>query len=148
MRMSRLAVAAITGAAMLGASGLLHAQNAKRSIWSGVYTAAQVARGKADYTDNCSRCHGSDLGGLDEIPALQGPQFMVDFDGSTIASLVNRIHTTMPMDNPGHLNMATTTDIVAFLLQSNHVPVGSSELPSDPPSQGLIQFSASDPNAK
>lgn len=148
MTMNRLAIAAIAGAAMLGASGLLQAQNANRSIWSGVYTKAQAARGKTDYINNCSRCHGSDLGGADEIPALQGPQFMVDFDGSTVASLVNRIHTTMPMDNPGHLSIATVTDIVSYLLQANHVPAGSSELSSNPAFQGLIQFSAQNPNAK
>ena len=133
---------------MLGTSGLLYAQSASRSMWSGVYTTAQAARGKAAYTDNCSRCHGSALQGSDEIPALQGPQFLVDFDGSTVAGLVNRIHTTMPMDDPGHLNLATTTDIVAFLLQSNQVPAGSSELSSDPPAQSLIKFSAVNPNAK
>jgi mono/diheme cytochrome c family protein len=148
MTASRFAIATLAGAAVLGMSGLLHAQSTALSIWSGVYTDAQAARGKAAYTDNCSRCHGSALQGSDEIPALQGPQFMVDFDGSSVADLTNRVRTTMPMDNPGHLDNATTTDIVAFLLQSNHVPAGSSELSSDPPVQSLIKFSAVRPGAK
>ncbi len=148
MTVSRYAVAALAGAAMLGMSGLLHAQSAGRSIWNGVYTDAQAARGKAAYTDNCARCHGSALQGSDEIPALQSAQFMVDFDGSTVADLANRIRTTMPMDNPGHLDTATTADIVAFLLQSNQVPAGNTELPSDPPVQSLIKFSAVNPGAK
>jgi mono/diheme cytochrome c family protein len=148
MTVSRFAIAALAAAAVLGMSGLLHAQNAGRSIWSGVYTDAQAARGKAAYTDNCARCHGPALQGNDEIPALQGAQFMVDFDGSTVADLTNRVRTTMPMDNPGHLDNATTTDIVTFLLQSNQVPAGSSELSSEPPVQSLIKFSAAKPDAK
>ncbi len=148
MTVSRFAVAALATAVVLDLSGILHAQSAARSIWDGVYTDAQAARGKAAYTDNCSRCHGSDLQGSDEVPALQSAQFMVDFDGSTVADLANRIRTTMPMDNPGHLSPATTADIVAFLLQSNQVPAGSSELSSDPPVQSLIKFSAANPSAK
>jgi mono/diheme cytochrome c family protein len=148
MTISRIAIAALAGAAMLGTSGLLYAQSASRSVWSGVYSADQAARGKAAYTDNCSRCHGSALQGSDEIPALQGPQFMVDFDGSSVADITNRVRTTMPMDNPGHLDNAATTDIVAFLLQSNQVPAGSSQLSSEPPVQSLIKFSAVKPGAK
>ncbi len=148
MTFNRFAIAALAAAAVLGMPSLLHAQSATRSIWSGVYTTAQAARGKAAYTDNCSRCHGSALQGNDEIPALQGAQFMVDFDGSSVADLTNRVRTTMPMDNPGHLDNATTTDIVAFLLQSNQVPAGGSELSSDPPAQSLIKFSAAKPDAK
>jgi hypothetical protein len=72
----------------------------------------------------------------------------VDFDGQSAGDLVHRIQTTMPMDNPGTLSMATVTDIAAFILQSNGAPAGSTELPSDPSAQSLIQFQAAKPGSK
>jgi cytochrome c5 len=33
------------------------------SVWDGVYTAAQVERGKATFDVSCSRCHNADLSG-------------------------------------------------------------------------------------
>ena len=132
----------IAATALVGASGAVLAQNSGKSIWDGAYTTAQAARGKTAYVNNCSRCHGSSLEGMDEIPALASSHLMVDFDGQTAGDLVHRIQTTMPMDNPGTLNMATATDIAAFILQSNGLPAGNTELPADPSAQSLIRFSA------
>ena len=138
----------LAGVALFGASGVVLAQSSTKSIWDGAYTTAQAARGKTAYTNNCSRCHGSSLEGNDEIPALASAHLMVDFDGQTAGDLVHRIQTTMPMDNPGTLSMATVTDIAAFILQSNGVPAGNTELPSDPSAQSLIQFQAANPKSK
>ena len=135
----------VAGVALLGLSGAVLAQSSAHSIWDGAYTTAQAARGKTLYTNNCSRCHGSSLEGMDEIPALASSHLMVDFDGQTAGDLVHRIQTTMPMDNPGTLSMATATDIAAFILQSNGLPAGNTELPADPSAQSLIHFSATKP---
>lgn len=138
----------IAGVALVSASGVVLAQSATHSIWDGAYTTAQAARGKTAYSNNCARCHGSSLEGNDEIPALASAHLMVDFDGQTAGDLVHRIQTTMPMDAPGTLNMATVTDIAAFILQSNGLPAGNTELPADPSAQTLIHFDASKPGAK
>jgi quinoprotein glucose dehydrogenase len=141
-------LAVIAGVALLGASGAVLAQSSTKSIWDGAYTTAQAARGKTDYANNCSRCHGSSLEGNDEIPALVGAHLMVDFDGQTAGDLVHRIQTTMPMDNPGTLGMATVADIASFILQSNGLPAGNTELPADPSAQTLIHFDAVKPGSK
>jgi len=138
----------IAGVALLGASSAVIAQSSTTSIWGGAYTTAQAARGKTAYTNNCSRCHGSSLEGNDEIPALAGAHLMVDFDGQTAGDLVHRIQTTMPMDAPGTLNTATVTDIAAFILQSNGLPAGNTELPADPSAQTLIHFDAVKPGSR
>lgn len=138
----------ISAAALFGLSGAVFAQSSAKSIWDGAYTTAQAARGKTAYTNNCSRCHGSSLEGMDEIPALASSHLMVDFDGQTAGDLVHRIQTTMPMDNPGTLSMATATDIASFILQSNGLPAGNTELPADPSAQSLIHFDASKPGSK
>ena len=134
----------IAAAALLGASGAVLAQSSK-SIWDGAYTTAQAARGKTDYVNNCSRCHGSSLEGMDEIPALTGAHLMVDFDGQTVGDLVHRIQTTMPMDNPGTLSPKTVADIASFILQSNGAPAGNTELSTDPSAQSTIRFTAVKP---
>jgi len=140
--------AAIAAMILVGAPRTVIAQSAANSIWDGAYTSAQADRGKAAYTANCARCHGSSLEGNDEIPALAGSHLMVDFDGQTAGDLVHRIQSTMPMDNPGTLGMATVTDIAAYILQSNGLPAGSTELSADPSAQTLIHFDAVKPNVK
>ncbi len=138
-------VAAMAFVSVVAVCGQLHAQDAARSVWDGVYTAAQAERGKTAYLANCVRCHGSALAGADEIPPLAGSHFMVDWDGQSVADLVHRIHATMPLDNPGSVGVATSTDILAFLLASNQIPAGAAELPSDVPLQSQIRIEAVKP---
>ncbi|HVY34485.1 MAG TPA: cytochrome c, partial [Caulobacteraceae bacterium] len=135
----------ISLAAMLGASSVLHAQDAPQSIWSGVYTAAQADRGKAVYSAACSRCHAETLDGNDEVPPVKGSHFMTNWDAQSVADLVQRIRNTMPLDDPGSLSGASTTDLVAYLLQQNGAPAGSNELPSDSGVQSLIHITAQAP---
>jgi len=149
MTIRLFAIAAIAGTALLGAAPLL-AQTAAptRSVWDGVYTAAQADHGKTIFMSTCSRCHGTQLQGADVAPALVGPSFMGDWGGQTVGDLVDRIHTTMPADNPGHLSLATSTDLVAFILQSNQIPAGTNELPHNAQLQQMIRIDANKPAGK
>jgi quinoprotein glucose dehydrogenase len=124
-----------------GVVSVLRAQNApQRSVWSGIYSAAQADRGKTVYDSRCSKCHGDDLGGKDEVPQLSGAHFMADWQGQSVADLVQRIRTTMPLDNPGTLSGVSATDVVAFLMQQNGAPAGSAELPNDSSMQSIIRI--------
>jgi quinoprotein glucose dehydrogenase len=125
---SVLSGAVLTGAILLGGSTLLFAQGAMRSTWSGVYDAAQADKGKALFADNCAKCHGGTLDGNDEIPPLKGAHFMADWETQTVADLVQRIHGTMPLDDPGKLNTESATAVVAYLLQQNGMPAGSAPI--------------------
>ena len=130
---------------MLGASSVLHAQTASQSIWDGVYTSAQADRGKAIYSNACARCHGETLDGADEVPPVKGAHFMTNWDGQTVADLVQRIRNTMPLDDPGSLSGASTTDLVAYLLQQNGAPAGGTELPNDTGVQTGVHITATAP---
>ncbi len=125
---SVLSGAVLTGAILLGGSTLLFAQETMRSTWSGVYDAAQADKGKALFADNCAKCHGGTLDGNDEIPPLKGAHFMADWETQTIADLVQRVHGTMPLDDPGKLNTESATAVVAYLLQQNGMPAGSAPI--------------------
>jgi len=59
------------------------------SVWSGVFSAQQAARGKSSYDGVCARCHGAQLtgGGADLGPALTGGTFLSHWSNDTLASL-------------------------------------------------------------
>lgn len=108
------------------------AQNASRTIWSGVFTDAQAKRGGELYKTHCGYCHRDNLtGGGSEAgaPALAGPIFVHRWRDQPVADLFVTIGTTMPQDKPDTLDPQTVIDIVSFLLASNGAPSGSAELP-------------------
>ena len=112
------------------------AQNpaARRSVWEGVYTDAQAARGERQYGRACEQCHGADLAGdaVMEIPALSLDSFMTSWSGKSVKDLFDTVKRSMPKDKPNSLGTGSYVDVVAYLLQSNKFPSGSRELPREP----------------
>jgi mono/diheme cytochrome c family protein len=135
-------------AALLIALAAGRAQAQTISIWDGVYTETQAARGSAGFTAHCANCHGADLGGTGEAPALSGPKFLSDFDGLSLGDLFDRVRTTMPQDNPGSLTREEVSDILAYLLKANALPAGATELDRRSEYLKAIGFSAPDPHAR
>src|ERR1019366_4258097 len=109
------------------------------------YTPAQADRGKDVYASQCARCHADTLDGNDEAPPVKGAHFMTNWDGQTLADLFQRIRNTMPLDTPGSLSGASTTDLVAYLLQQNGAPAGAADLTSDSSAQSVIRITAVPP---
>ena len=125
MRAGCLALAVLAG---LLSSAL--AQSTK-SVWTGVYTAAQAATGEEIYFAACARCHGDDLAGLERAPALAGGTFGQRWDGATLKKLFERVE-QMPPDDPGaRLTPQKCADVTAFLLSANDVPAGTAKLAAD-----------------
>jgi mono/diheme cytochrome c family protein len=96
-------------------------------IWKGVYTSAQAGRGAIVFQNHCSECHHEDLSG-GEGPALMGNSFMVKWEMSSVERLFHKIRDTMPEANSGNVTDAQKLDVVAFLLQQNGFPAGTTEL--------------------
>jgi cytochrome c len=101
------------------------------TIWDGIYSAAQADKGRMLYSDQCAVCHGDMAEGGPNAPALAGNDFMVDFNGSAMSELFNRIAQTMPANDPGSLKPADTAAIIAFVGRVNMWPAGQKDLPSD-----------------
>jgi mono/diheme cytochrome c family protein len=116
-----------------------------RSVWDGVYTSDQAKRGKVSYQGDCMSCHGDDLAGSEAGPPLAGSDFMSTWGGRTVANLFDRIHATMPADNPGKLSNEVDADILAFILASNKFPAGSMELPPQSAALQQIHLDAENP---
>ena len=101
-----------------------------RTVWDGVYTAAQSERGKEAYAVHCSSCHTDDLSGK-SAPALKGEQFMENWREDSVKSLFTFIQTTMPNRAPGTLTDETYLDILTHIFAVNMFPAGSKELGPD-----------------
>src|SRR5580698_1300308 len=142
MKPRLLAFTAIVAVAVSGTASVLFAQSAAQvSSWSGVYSAAQADHGRQLFDDNCAKCHQSTLDGMDEIPALKGSHFMADWEQQSVADLMDRVHTTMPLGNPGALDSQKATLVVAYLLQQNGMPAGNT-----PMQPGMLSSIRIDPN--
>jgi len=103
------------------------------SVFDGVFTVEQSARGKIQYLKTCERCHKKDLAGdaSEEIPPLVGEKFLSEWSKWTVGDLFERSSTKMPpkaKDRP-HLTHEAYADIVAYILEQNGFPAGASELP-------------------
>ena len=111
-----------------------------KTTLDGVYSEPQAARGETVYKESCTSCHGDDLSGSGQAPALAGKDFNVDWTDLTIADLFDRTHGTMPADKPGTMTPAQTADVIAFLLKKGNFPVGASDLPADAAALKAIKF--------
>lgn len=129
----RAAARALCGIrAVLGVTALLGASVA---VQAGVFdsgavgfTAAQAARGRLAYNDNCSSCHGGNLDDGQFGPPVKGPTFLALWHGQMPQALLNFVATKMPPSGPGGLDNQAYADIDAYILQQNGEQAGATEL--------------------
>lgn len=115
------------------------ATTATTTIWDGVYTEAQAARGKMLYADSCSQCHGDTPEGTPIAPAMTGDDFFGHYKDLSVEALYTKIQKTMPKGEEGSLKPEQVADLIAFLAMSNMWPAGAKDLPSDPEALKQIQ---------
>jgi mono/diheme cytochrome c family protein len=97
-----------------------------QTVWDGVYTAEQAKQGQTAYLQYCVTCHKPDLLGIEA--AMKGEPFMERRREDNLETLFLDMKATMPRNNPGGLPDQTYTDIISYLLQSNDMPAGKTEL--------------------
>jgi mono/diheme cytochrome c family protein len=145
MKFKFAAAALIPFATILVLHSTVHAQPPSKSIWDGVYTDAQAARGKALYSQECASCHGGELTGGEMAPPLAGGEFMAGWDGLTIGDLFERVRISMPQNAPGSLSGQQNADILSFMFSSNKFPAGATELPKEAGILKQIKFEVKKP---
>src|SRR5580704_1467513 len=99
-----------------------------RTVWDGVYTEAQAARGVTAYGQSCAGCHA--LAAEGKAP-LVGDAFWKSFAQKSVGDLLEFVSANMPNGTPGSLDESTYRDIVALMLKSNGFPAGTAELRRD-----------------
>ena len=85
--------------------------------------AKQVELGEQWFRAACFECHAT--GGLSNA------DFRLKWSGRSAFELVEAIRSTMPESAPGSLTQGTYIAVVAYLIKTNGMPVGTNALPSD-----------------
>jgi alcohol dehydrogenase (cytochrome c) len=101
---------------------------AQQQIAGGVYTQRQADAGRTAYDVSCAGCHGADLSGSSDAPALTGPNFSNAWGSRPINQLFSHVMQTMPPGAPGSLGEEVTLNVVAYLLQRMGGGAGNQDL--------------------
>jgi S-disulfanyl-L-cysteine oxidoreductase SoxD len=104
------------------------AQAAGKTTNDGVYSEAQAKRGDVLYKEQCATCHGDNLEGSGPMPPLAGKDFLVNWQGKTVADVFEKVQATMPATAPGTLTPAQTAEIVAHMMATSKYAAGAAEL--------------------
>jgi quinoprotein glucose dehydrogenase len=133
----RLAFIFGVAAFVVAVVGATHASpalaQAGKTVWEGVYSDEQAARGRELYNTTCAPCHKEDLSGQPG-PNLAGDAFYARFDADHLGRIYNSILTRMPANEQrGTLRPEQAADLVAYLLAFNKFPSGAQALPADMP---------------
>src|SRR5215831_4369613 len=104
----RLTLAMAVGSLMIAA--VLEAQVsppqavAVRTVWDGLYSDGQAARGQTAYNRACAECHMTDLSGHEYAGALAGFGFLLKWQDASVAELFGRVR-TMPIGAVGTVTL-------------------------------------------
>ena len=93
------------------------AKAAPKTTLSGVYTAAQAAKGEEMYYSLCIACHPKGT--------YAGPSFKTNWNGRPLSDLWDWISNKMPKNDPGTLTPAEVAQVMSYILQQNKMPVGT-----------------------
>ena len=96
----------------------------------GVYTDTQARQGNLLYATHCAQCHGQDLAGVEQAPALAGAAFREKWKGAPLDRLFDRV-VSMPPAQPNSLAGSQYAAILAYLLRANALPAGPTALAAD-----------------
>lgn len=90
---------------------------------SGVFSAAQAARGKDIYSGLCRSCHTAET--------HTGQTFAAKWTGKPLSELFGFIREQMPKNEPASLSDQEYVDVMSYVLKMNRMPAGPAELPPD-----------------
>jgi Cytochrome C oxidase, cbb3-type, subunit III len=118
-----LGVIAARGSAQTRGSGPTRSGGAPKTTLSGIYTAAQATKGEEVYFTFCVSCHPT--------PTYTGPAFKLHWQGRPLSDLYDWVSEKMPKNDPGSLSPKESVQAIAYILQLNKLPTGSTELTTD-----------------
>ena len=99
----------------------------QETVWDGVYTVEQAARGRTAYERNCGHCHSDG-----DAPSVVGDAFIRKWFGDSLNVPLAKVRDTMPGDAPASLTDSVYVDILSFLLEVTGFPAGAEELSHNP----------------
>lgn len=113
----------------------------ERTVRDGVFSAAQIARGKHEFDAICLECH--------EIDEFTGPDaYFEEADGKTVWDLFEYLWAEMPEDDPASLDPKDYAAILAYALSVYGLPSGEADLPVDRKSLEAIKITGPERRVK
>jgi len=106
----------------LASSTTADAADNSTSVWQGVYTKAQAARGQAIYFAACASCHGAALQGDSDAPDLAGDSFLKRWTDRSVGTLFAFTASQMPVGRPGSLCAQGYAEVIAHSLATKRFP--------------------------
>lgn len=97
------------------------------------FTPAQAAQGAVSYEQYCASCHGRDLSGSAQGPALSGDMYLARWNYRSVTMLHDLIRATMPPGGAPALQSADFVNMTAHILSSNQIAAGEQPLQPDNP---------------
>jgi alcohol dehydrogenase (cytochrome c) len=136
MNPSRLILGGIAGALLL--TGNLFAQNVS-------YTPNQANAGKQTFTTQCQSCHGEHLDDGEFGTPLRGASFLQKWGNKPASEVYSYMTSRMPPDKPNGLGAEAYSNLLAYILSQNNIPVGSNALPQDETALAKLMMPAGPP---
>jgi len=90
---------------------------------AGLFSQAQVNRGRDRFRSMCTECHTAG--------EFADQTFKVKWSRRSVGDLFEFIHTAMPDDAPGILTEAQAIELVSFILEMNGFEPGSRQMQPD-----------------
>jgi mono/diheme cytochrome c family protein len=129
--MDRKAISLMLGALTLAAGAAATATAAgKLPALRPLYSEAQAIEGSRVYAVRCAMCHGRQLEGTLEIPALTG-KFVANWAGRPVGDLYDYVGRAMPQFAPGSLAPEENAKVLSYILKANGYRAGAVPLPAD-----------------
>ena len=100
-----------------------------RSVWDGVYTEEQAARGRSIFRTQCADCH-------------QPEEFK---GGYRTANDLFSSREGMPQSSPNSLSAEEYAELIEYIFEANGLPSGKEELKGDPEILKRIRIEAEKP---
>jgi mono/diheme cytochrome c family protein len=120
-------LAAAAGLCVSLAAGALTAFGqapAPQSVRDGVFSVAQVERGRDSFTWVCMNCHE-----LEEFTGVGA--YLEEMEGETVWEVFEYIWAEMPEDDPASLEPTEYADVLAYILSVYGLPAGDTDMPTD-----------------
>jgi cytochrome c2 len=129
-------IRSVAGASILSAGVVLalasFAQTAdQRTVRDGVFSPAQVERGREHFESICMNCH--------EIEEFTGVgAYLEEVEGKPLWETFEYVWAEMPEDEPASLEPEDYAAILAYIFSVYGLPSGSADLPIDRPTLEAI----------
>jgi len=124
------ALIVVWAAALALSADIAQGSAVQKTSNDGVYTTAQADGAKAQFEKICAECHPFTVAAkkkVKDVPLGDEP-FFENWEGRALSELVTTIVLTMPNDGSAVVSDEEAVDLVAYILQKNGFPAGSTPL--------------------